>query len=225
MFTQASIVAPQAPVSPGERITMFVTIDIKPEYQVTHTKALIDDDVLPARKEEGNLFMRVYQDKQNQNRIYLFEQWKNQDGLNTHFQTPYIEKIVKLNETALQGPFGVLFLKEIFPLSEKKQKKLAETSVSSFTLFKVKDNMQENFIEQFESVIQKNRNEAGNLAYQLYAIIGDSTQFLLFQRWEDQKAFDTNQTQTHMKELSRSLQNTLKVPLQNSLLPVTELVK
>lgn len=208
----------------NERITMLVTFNVKDGQQEAFKAALIGDKN-GALAEKGNVSMELYQHRDKPNTFYLFERWKNQKVLDGHFQKPYIKKVLELNKTALTSPLEILYLNDIAPLpkTEIKGPTVNDTPITLICIFKVKNGMQETFVNQFQKSVANSRPEAGNIDFFFHTVPSDNTTFILYERWRNQSALDYHFEQPYTKELFDMFTRTLPEPAANYLNYVVEI--
>lgn len=199
-------------------ITMLVTFNIKSEQLELFKTALIED-AQNARNENGNVTMELYQHKDKPTTLYLFERWINQKVLDEHFEKPYTKRILELNKIALASPMEILYLSDIAPLlkNEFKHPLSTDNPVDLVVLFKIKEGMQKKFVQQFHKSIQNSRPEIGNIAFHFHEVQGDSTKFVLYERWRNQEALNSHFEQPYTKELFELFKIALDKPVAESL--------
>lgn len=71
--------------------------------------------------------------------------------------------------------------------------------------------MQKRFIEQFLKSVELTRaTEENNIAFDFYEVIGDNTQFVLYERWKDKKTLDEwHEKNDYAKDLFPMFQDVL----------------
>jgi quinol monooxygenase YgiN len=205
-------------------LALLVTFRVKPEQRELLKTALLED-VRNAKTEKGNITMELYEHRDQPNTFYLFERWGNQVALDLHFEKPYTRKVLELNKTALREPMEILYLNDLAPLPQKEMKKplTADTPVDLVVIFKVKDGMQERFIQQFQKSVENSRPEAGNIAFHFHTVEGDNTKFVLYERWRNQASLDFHFAQPYTKELFELFKTALAKPVDESLNFMTEI--
>jgi len=87
-----------ASISWADTPTNFVVVSgqvkVKPEKRkdfITFAETLIK----PSLSELGSISYKFYEDPLKENEFLYFEEWKNQEALDIHFQTPYFKEFVK----------------------------------------------------------------------------------------------------------------------------------
>lgn len=217
-LTSTNIQAQKEMTKMKATITMLVTFNVKPE-QLEVFKTALTEDAQNARNESGNVTMELYQHKDKTNTLYFFERWTNQKALDEHFEKPYTKKVLELNKTALASPMEILYLTDIasLPKAELKKPLSADNPVDVVVIFKVKDGTQDRFIKQFQKSVTNSRPEAGNIAFHFHTVDGDSTKFVLYERWRNQSALDFHFEQPYTKELFDLFKTVLDKPVNESL--------
>lgn len=209
----------------AEQIDMVVTFTVKPDAKARFKQALLDD-LKNARKESGNVLMELYEAKDNPNTLYFYERWKNQAALDAHFEQPYVKAVLELSKTALTTPMQITYIEDLAPLGiERIARTLTGEEVDLFVFFEVKDGEQERFKKQFEKSVKNSRPEAGCIAFHIHKVKGNETQFVLYERWKNQTAFDFHLAQSYTKELFEMFKIALAKPVDQSLVFLKDQVK
>jgi (4S)-4-hydroxy-5-phosphonooxypentane-2,3-dione isomerase len=73
-------------------LALLVAIKIKPGYRDQFITALMGDARGSVGNEPGCLRFDVLQDNENENRIYLYEVYKDENALEAHRQAPHFTK-------------------------------------------------------------------------------------------------------------------------------------
>jgi quinol monooxygenase YgiN len=58
----------------------------------------------PSRAEPGNISYNFYEDKGSDNSFLFFEEWKSQEAIDFHFQTPYFKGFMEKFPDMIVGP-------------------------------------------------------------------------------------------------------------------------
>lgn len=70
-------------------LVLQVTLQIKPEHREAFLTAMLQNASSAVRDEPGCLRFDVVQDLEDPNRMYLYEVYKDQAGLDAHRQAPH----------------------------------------------------------------------------------------------------------------------------------------
>ncbi|MBC9797554.1 putative quinol monooxygenase [Sinomicrobium weinanense] len=213
------------PGSTGSRteFAMLVTFHSKPEYREELEK-LLREDVLEARKEEGNLYMQLYRAKDNPYTCFLFERWKDQGALDAHFEKPYTKAVLELCNKALTAPMAIMFLNDLTPISPVHYQRLpkdAGKATDLVVVFSVKEGEQERFVRQFQDSAQYSRSEPGCVAFHVHAVKDASNTFVLYERWESREALDAHFEQPYTEALFTLFEEVLEQPVEECLNYIT----
>lgn len=198
---------------------MLVTFHAKPEYREALDK-LLREDVIQARKEEGNLSMHLYRAKDNPETYFLFERWKHQEALDGHFEEPYTKAVLELGEKALTVPMDIMFLNDLAPISPvhyRRSPRDPQGATDLFVIFSVKDGEQERFVRQFGYSAQNSRPEPGCVAFHIHSVKDSPKTFVLYERWESPADLDAHFEQPYTRELFALLDEILEKPVEESL--------
>jgi quinol monooxygenase YgiN len=207
-----------------QQISMLVTFRVKSEMQDNFKQALLND-LIHAREESGCISMDLFADKADSNTLFFFERWQDQTALDNHFSQPYTQEVLVLAETALVSPMQILYLTDLAPLPlEDIKRSIGNEGVDLIVIFEVKDGMQERFQAQFLNSVHYSRPEPGCIAFHIHAVKGSSNTFVLYERWENQAAFDFHLAQPYTQELFESFKDTLAKPVEECLIYISDLV-
>jgi quinol monooxygenase YgiN len=206
------------------QIVMLVTFKVKPEMRSAFKQVLLDD-VINAQQESGCISMTLFEAKDDPNTMFFFERWQDQSALDSHFAQSYTKAVIELANVALTEPMEILYLKDLAPLPVEnlQDSAVSPDGVDLIVPFEVKEGMDERFKEQFLNSVKHSRPELGCIAFHIHAVQGNDSQFLLYERWKNQSAFDFHLAQTYTQELFESFSSTLAKPVEDCLVYIREL--
>lgn len=85
-------------------VILYVTVQVKPE-QLTEFLELIRYDAEHSEKDEpGCLRFDVIQDREDPNRFYYYEVYRNEAALEAHRQTPHFKHYAEKSRSLLAAP-------------------------------------------------------------------------------------------------------------------------
>jgi quinol monooxygenase YgiN len=220
--TQASSVTAMVNDQP---IMMLVIFKVKPEMVDTF-KALLLKDLANARQESGCITMQLFAAKTDPNTLFFFERWQNQTALDNHFVQPYTEAVLELAKTLLISPMEILYLEDLAPLpvEDMQYPDNEDEGVDLVIIFQVKEEMEKRFEHQLLNSVRCSRLEPGCIAFHIHIVREGKSQFVLYERWWNQAAFDFHLAQPYTKELLDSFKATLAKPIEECLFDIHELV-
>jgi quinol monooxygenase YgiN len=104
------------PSANGE-VVLVVDIEVKPTMEAEFLQAF-RRSVLCTRTEPGNVIFNLHKVHGSDRRYVLYEVWRSEQALNTHFETPYTKALFATFDKTLSQPVtagGLRFLAEIDP--------------------------------------------------------------------------------------------------------------
>jgi quinol monooxygenase YgiN len=173
---------------PVAKLTRF---ELKQTYQ-GQFKNVISKYVKKALLDQDNIMAEAYYEKENPSVIWLIERWNDRKGLKKFDKT--IEASAKI---ALTKPVQVYFVKDLEPLSKLQWRKTAKTLDQPITIMlfvNAKKGTQQDFKNIYHQAMPQFRSEPGVVTYQLSEIEGDDTQFVTYEKFRSEEAF-----QYHLK--------------------------
>ncbi len=84
----------------------YFTIDVKPNDMEKFLEACIENGQSSVRDEPDCYRFEILRDKNNQNRICFMEVFKNEQALETHWETPHFSKMWQTIENMIDGEIG-----------------------------------------------------------------------------------------------------------------------
>jgi len=218
------ILAASTLMASAQRVTMLVTFHVKPDQKAALRQALIEDRNESA-KEPGNISIVLFEHRDKPDVMYLFERWTSQAVLDAHFKKPYTLKVLELNKTALTSPMEIMKLNDIAPLPKDQIKYplAADSPVDLICIFHIKPGASTTFINQFKKSIKNSRPEPGNINFFFHTVPGDTSTYVLMERWRNNAALQSHFQEPYTKELFSMFTRTLPLPAENYLNYVTEI--
>jgi quinol monooxygenase YgiN len=104
------------PSANGE-VVLVVDLEVKPTMEAEFLRAF-QRSVLCTRMEPGNVIFNLHKVHGSERRYVLYEVWRSEQALNTHFETPYTKALFATFDKTLSQPVtagGLRFLAEIDP--------------------------------------------------------------------------------------------------------------
>ena len=203
-----------------EIIAKLTRYEVKSGYREPFRKAL-SDYVLHSLAMESNIMSEAYYEQENQHILWLIERWTNKtelDKFTGSIEFKAIETLVK--ETLVSSP-KIFYVEDLEPLTKQQWRKTAKKDDSTFTVMlfvDAKAGTQQTFIDLYSVAMPKFRSEAGVVTYQLSQLQEDATQFVTYEKFRNEEAFqyhlDFRPIQPVIKYLETSIK---KQPFQSGL--------
>jgi quinol monooxygenase YgiN len=193
-------------------VTLFVKVAAKNGSVIKAKEALLDD-VIGARTEDGNFKMELYQADGQPDTFYLIERWKGQAELEQHFAQPYTKGAFDLQNGDLDEPIEMNYLTDLWPAANDLQKETHRPLTTLIVPFVTKPGRSEEFIRLFEAFVPLVRKEPGNVDFHFLKVNGSDDRFVLYERWENQKAIEGHNRLSTTDEMVRAITPLLTKPV------------
>lgn len=174
--------------------TVFARIiryEVKKENQEIFKKA-ITDYVLNSLSAKSNIMSEAYFEQENQSVIWLFERWENQSAFGKFQKNAQAKAIATLAKTVLEKPEKIIAIKDLEPISKQEWRKTSKKEDQQLTIMlfvDAKAGTEENFKTIYHKAMPEFRSEAGVVTYQLSQFKDDKTQFVTFEKFRSNDAF------------------------------------
>jgi quinol monooxygenase YgiN len=168
------------------RLTRY---ELKPEYQEQFRKVL-SDYVKHALAEESNIMAEAYYEQEHPAVLWLIERWASKKEMGK------LNKAI-VDESALAKPAKVFQVKDLEPLTKQQWRRTAKSKDHPLTVMlfvDAKKGTQQSFKTIYHKAMPQFRSEPGVVTYQLSEMEGDDTQFVTYEKFRSDEAF-----QYHLK--------------------------
>ncbi|KRD10314.1 hypothetical protein ASE21_11405 [Flavobacterium sp. Root901] len=175
-----------------EKMTALITrYEVKKE-NLEKFQIAVSDYVKESLSDESNIMSEAYFEQENQTVIWLFERWTSQNELDK-FRTNSVSKTVKsLVKTALSKPERAIYIKDLEPISKQEWRRASKAEDKQLTIMLFVDaqkGTEENFKKVYHKAMPQFRSEPGVVTYQLSELKEDSSQFVTFEKFRSNDAF------------------------------------
>ena len=95
-----------------QKIYMFAKFQAKPQHRdelFTRLKEMVE----LTTKESGCVFYHLHVDREAKDTFYFMECWKDQDALDFHMQTPYVQAILRDSESLTVDGIAISFMNRV----------------------------------------------------------------------------------------------------------------
>lgn len=100
-------------------VILHVTLQVKPEHVAEFLEIARYDAEHSEQDEPGCLRFDVIQDRDNSNRFYFYEVYRDQAALEAHRETPHFKRYVEKSQPWLAAPPERRFGKNVIPSDAK----------------------------------------------------------------------------------------------------------
>ncbi|MDR6845970.1 antibiotic biosynthesis monooxygenase [Flavobacterium granuli] len=174
-----------------EMIAKITRYGVKKEFQEKFQKA-VSDYVSESLQNDSNIMSEAYFEQDNQTVIWLFERWTNQKELNKFKSSSKSKTVIALEKSALIKPEKVIYVKDLEPISKQEWRRASKAEDNQLTIMlfvDAKPGTEENFKAVYHTAMPQFRSEPGVVTYQLSQLNEDKTQFVTFEKFRSNDAF------------------------------------
>ncbi|QSB28630.1 antibiotic biosynthesis monooxygenase [Flavobacterium sp. CLA17] len=174
-----------------EMAAQITRYEVKKDDQEKFQKAL-KEYVSAALSNEENIMAEAYFEKENQAVIWLFERWNNQKELEQFRKNSKAKAVTIVAKTALAKPEKIIYVKDLEPISKKEWRRASKAEDNQLTIMlfvEAKAGTEENFRKLYHIAMPQFRSEPGVVTYQLSQAEKDATQFITFEKFRSNDAF------------------------------------
>lgn len=178
----------QSTLASAQNETAKITrYEVKEQHQEKFQKA-ISEYVQKSLSNESNIMSEAYFEQNNKTVIWLFERWTSKTALDKN-NSKSIKELVK---TALVKPEKIIYVKDLEPLTKEQWRRTSKKEDNQLTIMLFVDakvGTEKNFMEVYHTAMPQFRSEPGVVTYQLSQLDNDKTQFVTFEKFRSNDAF------------------------------------
>lgn len=177
-------------------VARLARYEVKPEYQTAFRKA-VSDYVLFSLEQRGNILSEAYYETDNTSVWWLIERWSSRDELEKNSRSLPFGTLASSAKTALAQPEKIIEVKDLEPLSKQQWRNKAKENDDPLTIMlfvDTKPGTDGTFKDVYHTAMPQFRSEPGVITYQLSQLEADNTQFVTYEKFRDEDAF-----QYHLK--------------------------
>ena len=175
------------------KLTRF---EVKKEFQDQLQKAL-SKYVNSSISKEGNIMSEAYYEKEKPSVLWLIERWKDKNELDNFSNSSEAKAVSSLAKKALIEPIKTIEIKDLEPISKDEWRKTTKKEDNQLTIMLFVDSKsgtQQTFKDTYHVAMPQFRSEPGVVTYQLSQLESDPTQFVTYEKFRGDDAF-----QYHLK--------------------------
>lgn len=175
------------------RLTRY---EVKAEHQATFRKA-VTEYIQHTQKLSGNILSEGYYEQDNAAILWMIERWSNKQALNNSAKSASFKSLETLSQKALAQPVRIIYAKDLEPLSKQQWHTVAQKEDQPLVIMLFVDSKpgtEADFKKVYHAAMPQFRSEPGVINYQLSQLEGDGTQFVTYEKFRNEDAF-----QYHLK--------------------------
>lgn len=128
--------------------------------------------------------MRLFQDDEDPNIIFVYERMLDDATLKTHQKTDVSVAVAQMVETAMTAEPDIISLRDTFPEPDHTKHPNPEDDVSAvFFIFKLHEEFHVRVVERFETHLKLTREEQGCILLDLYTVRDDKSRLAVYELW------------------------------------------
>jgi quinol monooxygenase YgiN len=169
----------------------LIRYEVKPEYLSEFSKAVCNY-VLHSYDLKNNVLSEAYYEQENPSVLWIIERWSSRRELEKGSKSLEFKAIQSLSENALIGPAKVIRVKDLEQLSKQQWRSTAVRNDKPITIMlfvDAKAGTEGRFKEVYHAAMPQFRSESGVITYQLSQLEEDSTQFVTYEKFRGETAF------------------------------------
>ena len=170
--------------------------EVQPQFVATFRQA-IREYVMHSLKSEANVLSEAFHEQEDTSVLWLIERWSNKTEMDKAATRPAFKAIESLSRSSLKKPAKTIYVDDLEPLSKQQWRTAARKEDQPLTIMlfvDAKAGTEQNFKEVYHTAMPKFRSEPGVINYQLSQLEEDSTQFVTYEKFRNEAAF-----QYHLK--------------------------
>jgi quinol monooxygenase YgiN len=191
MWLTLSTLPAKAKEADTEAVAVLTRYDIQNSYQQQFRQAL-SSYVAQALVNENNIMAEAYVEHEQPSVLWVIERWSSRSEFEKINKTQLFKTIDSLSKNALSKAAQRIYLKDLEPVSKEQWRSVAAPADKPITIMlfvDAKPGTEDRFREVYHQAMPKFRSEPGVINYQLSQFTGDSTQFVTYERFRSEEAF------------------------------------
>ena len=172
-------------------ITRLIRYEVQPQFQAAFRMA-VRNYVFHSLKSETNIMSEAYYEQADTTVLWVIERWSNKDELDKASKSSVFKAIDSLSRTSLKQPAKTIYVKDLEPLSKPQWRTVSKEEDKPITIMlfvDAKPGTENKFKEVYHIAMPLFRSEPGVINYQLSQLEEDSTQFVTYEKFRNEDAF------------------------------------
>ncbi|WPQ62538.1 antibiotic biosynthesis monooxygenase [Chitinophaga sancti] len=174
-----------------QAVARLTRYEVKSEYQ-DQFKEAITEYISYAIDIESNIMAEAYYERENPSILWVIERWGSIEEWMKTKSNAQSQAVSQLAEKALLNPIKSILIKDLEPLSKQQWRKTANAADSQLTIMlfvSAKVGTQQRFKDVYHVAMPQFRSEPGVITYQLSQLEEDDTQFVTYEKFRSNAAF------------------------------------
>ena len=171
-------------------------LDVKPDHQAAFRK-VVSDYVNFSMNQVSNILSEAYYEQDHPAVVWIIERWNSKTALEEADRSAPSNAIMSLAKTALVKPAKQIEVTDLEPITREEWRSVARKTDDPITIMlfvDAKEGTEDNFRKVYHTAMPQFRSEQGVITYQLLQLESDHTQFVTYEKFRNEDAF-----QYHLK--------------------------
>ncbi|SFO69782.1 Quinol monooxygenase YgiN [Chitinophaga sp. YR627] len=174
-----------------KEVVVLTRFEVKKDQENALHKSL-GEYVKQALVNEDNIMAEAYYEEQSPAIMWLIERWTTKQVLEKISNSKIFKQVRTLSEKGLVQPVKTIYLKDLEPLSKEEWRRepgKGDTPITIMLFVDSKAGTENRFKEVYHTAMPQFRSEPGVVNYQLSQLEEDSTQFVTYEKFRNEDAF------------------------------------
>lgn len=179
-----------------EAMAVLTKYEVKKGYQKKFRK-VIRKYVKRAIAQESNIMAEAYYEQENPSVLWVMERWSSKIALSKMREGVKYKLIEQLSKKKLMQPAKAIYIRDLEPVSKNEWREVPGKDDKPITIMLFvdsKEGTEANFKTVYHTAMPQFRSEPGVINYQLSQLEEDNTQFVTYEKFRNEDAF-----QYHLK--------------------------
>lgn len=172
-------------------IAKLTRYEVKPEYLEQFREAL-RAYAAQAFADKNNIMAEAYAEQEHLSVMWIIERWNSRNNFSAFGKTRSFKAIAALSKHALLQPAQAFYVKDLEPVSKRQWRVAAAKTDKPLTIMlfvDAKPGTERDFQVVYHRAMPQFRSEPGVINYQLSQLEDNSTQFVTYEQFRSEDAF------------------------------------
>lgn len=196
-----------------ETTSKLTRYEVNKQNEAQLRKALTDY-VTASISSKENIMAEAFYEQDKTNVLWLIERWNGKNQLENFSKKTEAKALQSLTEKLKTTP-KIYYLKDLEPLTKEQWRKTSKKEDNQLVIMlfvDAKKGTEQNFKDTYHVAMPQFRSEPGVVTYQLSEIEGDETQFVTYEKFRSQDAFQYHLNFPPIKPVIEYLETSIKQP-------------
>lgn len=204
----------------SEMAARLTRYEVKPEYREIFSQA-VRNYILNSLEQESNILSEAYYEEEKPSVLWIIERWRTKGELKKINESAAFTVLGSLSERALVKPLKVIDVNDLEPLTKQQWREVADKDNKPITIMlfvDAKTGTENHFKKVYHTAMPHFRSEPGVITYQLSQLEEDSSQFVTYEKFRNEAAFQYHLKFSPIQPVIDYLENSIKKqPFQTGL--------